>query len=46
VTLAALVVCGLVMFVASLAPFVFPAWRGLDRVPASAPADEVASAIG
>lgn len=38
----ALLVCGSAMLIATLAPFVFPAWRGLDR--ASAPAREAVAA--
>jgi MFS family permease len=39
---AALVTCGLVMLLATLAPSVFPAWRGLDRP--AAPEAAVAAA--
>lgn len=40
----ALLVAGTVIFVATLAPFVFPAWRELNRKPETAPAEVAAAA--
>lgn len=40
----ALLVAGAVIFIATLAPFVFPAWRELNRKPEAAPAEMPAAA--
>jgi MFS family permease len=41
----ALLACGVVMLLATIPPFVFPAWRGLDRRTARTPVQHEPSAF-